>query len=122
MFKILDNLATDGLDWDDGEPLTDDYERVDVRMLQEMDADNHLSIYQYLILDIEKLLLRGKKVCIQCSGGVSRSNAIAVGVLIDHFKMDYYDALALVEDKVPICQIEDNHIRALKKMFKVGLP
>lgn len=122
MFKILNNLATDGKDWQDGLPLSDEWEVVDVRMLQEMDEDNPLQMYVSLILGVSEYLLHGKNVCIQCSGGVSRSNAIAVGVLIDHFNMDFYDALALVEDKVPICQIEDNHIRALKLLYGVTLP
>jgi len=122
MFKILDNLATDGKDWQDGIKVPEDFIIIDVTCLQEMDEDNPPQMYINLILNAHKQLLNNKKVCLQCSGGVSRSNAIAVGVLMDHFKMDYYDALALVEDKVPICQIEDNHIRALKSLYNVTLP
>src|SRR5438445_12559897 len=80
MFKILNNLATDGKDWSDGEPLPSDWETVDVRMLQEMDEDtNPPELYKSLINGVSEYLLHDRKVCIQCSGGVSRSNAIAVG-------------------------------------------
>ena len=36
----------------------------------------------------------GEKVVICCRAGVSRSNAIALGVLVHHFKIDVNQALA----------------------------
>jgi hypothetical protein len=43
-------------------------------------------------------------------------------VLVQHFKMGFYDAWELVKKKVPICNIDLSYIAALKKMFKVKLP
>jgi hypothetical protein len=36
--------------------------------------------------------------------------------------MDFYDALELIKEKVPISNIDPSHIVALKKMFNVTLP
>ena len=46
---------------------------------------------------------------------ISRSNAIALGVLIKHFHMDFFDAWKLIEQKVPICNIDLLHIIVLKR-------
>ena len=123
MFKIKDNLATHGVDWFTGHPF-EGWEIIDARVLREADEPNPNppELYLKLIHDSEKHLKEGKNVVIYCSGGASRSNSIALGVLIDYFKMNFYDALSLIEDKVPVCQIEDIHINMLKKMFNVGPP
>lgn len=34
---------------------------------------------------------------------------------MNHFHMDFYDALDLIEEKVPICNIDPLHITVLKK-------
>lgn len=54
--------------------------------------------------------------------GQSRSPVIALGVLMKHNNMDFYDAYNLVREKVPVAQIEPGHIERLKKLFNVGLP
>ncbi len=59
-----------------------------------------------------------EKVVICCRVGASRSNTIAVGVLVRYFKMDFHKALELVISKVPICNILQPHIMALQKLFK----
>lgn len=63
-----------------------------------------------------------KKVVICCGAAQSRSPAIAIGVLMKRYDMDFYDACNLVREKVPIAQIEPCHISKLKKLFNVGLP
>jgi predicted protein tyrosine phosphatase len=57
-----------------------------------------------------------------CVAGISRSNAIALGILVKYFNMDFYEASELVKEKVPQANISPEHIEKLKKMFKVTLP
>jgi predicted protein tyrosine phosphatase len=39
----------------------------------------------------------GEKVVVCCSHGMNRSNAIALGVLVQYFKMDLFKALELIK-------------------------
>src|SRR3712207_8067886 len=48
----------------------------------------------------------------------SRSNAIAIGVLIKYFKMSFEEAWKLVYSKVPIANIHEVHVRNLKKLLE----
>ncbi|HET7147141.1 MAG TPA: hypothetical protein VFI73_01465 [Candidatus Nitrosopolaris sp.] len=127
---ILDNVATHGI----GEPgivgryvdcqigFIDDFRIIDVRVLLngEDNNDNNLSEYILNIVRVTSYLEIGEKVVICSCAGVSRSNAIALGVLVRYFKMDFYMAMDLVTSKVPICNILHFHITALKKMLKVN--
>jgi hypothetical protein len=54
--------------------------------------------------------------------GVSRGNSIALGVLVEHYGINFYDAWDLVKEKVPVCQINQPHIEFLKRKFRVTLP
>jgi predicted protein tyrosine phosphatase len=128
VYKILDNLATFGIpqqylemSYNDAEiGYIDDFRIVDVRMLK--DESNPVKDYMLNIIRATSWLEAGEKVVVCCSVGISRSNAIALGVLVKYFKMDFYDAWELVKEKVPICNIEPIHIKRLKQLFKVTLP
>ena len=88
MYKILENLATDGL----GEPtelssyvdceigLIDDFRMIDVRVLPEFDTPSSPSEYKLNIARVTSYLELGVKVVVCCSHGMNRSNAIALGV------------------------------------------
>lgn len=135
LYKILDNLATHGI----GENIltgggknktgmrlapgriTGEWYIVDVRDMLDH-GGNHVSLYQKKIYTVSAFLAEGKNVVICCGGGQSRSNAIAFGVLVDMFSMNFYDAWELVKKKVPICKINPSHIDALKRIFNVVLP
>jgi len=116
MYKILENLATDGL----GEPtelssyidceigLIDDFRIIDVRVLPEVDAPS-LSEYNLNIVRVTSYLELDEKVVVCCSHGMNRSNAIALGVLVKYFKMDFFQGIGV--DKIkganmhyPICK------------------
>jgi protein-tyrosine phosphatase len=124
MYGILDNLATHGI----GEPglieryvnceigFIDDFRIIDVRTLK--DGDNVPSEYLLNIFRVTSYLELREKVVICCRVGASRSNAIAVGVLVRYFKMDFYKAMELVISKVPICNILQPHVTALQKLLK----
>jgi hypothetical protein len=128
MYKILDNLATHGL----GKPiilhsyvdckigLIDDFKIIDVRILN--DRNISPSEYRLNIMRVTSYLELGKKIVICSSHGMNRSNAIALGVLVQYFKMDFYKALELIDSKVPICNITTDNISTLVKMFNVKLP
>lgn len=133
MYKITEELATHGLGeinypMDKMELLLQKHEQeleggfhiCDVRYL--LDEPQPLQEYIYAIADACVLLNIHKKIVICCGAGQSRSNAIAIGVLMEKFKMDFYDAYNLVREKVPICMIEPCHLNALKRIYKVGLP
>jgi len=124
MFNILTNLATHGI----GKPgiieryvnceigFIDDFRIIDVRTL--IDGENVPSDNLLNIVRVTSYLELGEKVVICCRVGASRSNAIAVGVLVRYFKMDFCKAMELVISKVPICNILQPHSMALQKLFK----
>ncbi len=130
MYKILENLATDGL----GEPtelssyadceigLIDDFIIIDVRVLPEFDTPSSPSEYTLNIVRVTSYLELDEKVVVCCSRGMNRSNAIALGVLIQYFKMDFFKALELIKSRVPICTIISANIVALTKLFNVEFP
>ena len=123
MYEILDNLATHGI----GEPgiieryvnceigFIKDFRIIDVRTLVD---NNSLSQYILNIVRVTSYLELREKVVICCRVGVSRSNAIALRVLVYHFKMDFHKAMELVSSKVPICNILHPHVLALQKLLK----
>ena len=124
MYKILDNLATHSIGesvyplekyvdaqigWIDG------FRIIDVRMLNDYEGNSNWD-YKLNIARVTSYLECNVPVVICCDTGQSRSNAIALGVLVQRFKMGFYDAWELVKKKVPICNIDPSHIAALKKM------
>jgi hypothetical protein len=56
-----------------------------------------------------------------CSWNIKKY-AIALGVLVKYFNMDFYKVLELIREKVPRANISPNHISKLKKLFNVTLP
>ncbi|MGB7956638.1 MAG: hypothetical protein WCF23_21915 [Candidatus Nitrosopolaris sp.] len=96
MYNILTNLATHGI----GKPgiieryvnceigFIDDFRIIDVRTL--IDGENIPSEYLLNIVRVTSYLELREKVVICCRVGASRSNAIAVGVLVRYFKMDFH--------------------------------
>ena len=93
---------------------------VDARSLSNYEL-NDLQDYLALIDTSSRLLDQDHIILTCCGAGISRSNAIALGVLIKHFKMEFYAVLELIQRKVPIRNIDPLHIMALKKIFNVTL-
>ena len=125
MYKILDNLATHGI----GEPgilkgyseckqgLIDKFRIVDVRTL--IDGPNSLFDYELNIIRVISYLELDEKVVICCRLGISRSNAIALGVLVHYFKINFSQAMELISSRVPICNILTPHTLALQKLLNI---
>jgi protein-tyrosine phosphatase len=133
LFKIIENkLATQGInefsyhelkdvDYDTGGVTNITWPVADVRDLYDDDC-NSLEDYEKKIDLAWELMQKHGRVVICCVAGISRSNAIAVGVLVKYGGMDFYDAWNLVEDRVPIANINPSHISKLKRLFNVTLP
>ena len=143
MYKILDNLATHGIAYShdnnnyyliskdsvsEGEILTfseatdeegNKWLIIDARILSDYKV-NDMQDYLALIDTCSLALNQNHRVIVCCGARISRS--IALGVLVKHFKMDFYDAWELIKEKVPISNIDPLHIVALKKIFNVTLP
>lgn len=123
MYRINDQLATHGLEEQWGSDITDDmiakpdgngvidgFKVMDIRGRM-LDARNPLGVYRKLTDEALGILRNNGKVVICCSAGVSRSNSIAIAVLVKHFQMNFDEALSLVSEKVLIanplpCQIQ----------------
>jgi len=95
----------------------DNFRIVDVRTLE--DGENPLFEYELNIIRVVSYLELGEKAVICCRAGVSRSNAIALGVLAYYFKIDFNEALELIISKVPICNILSPHISDLCRLLNV---
>jgi len=95
---------------------------LDARKLAD-DGTNKLIDYARLIMIGYFYISHNNHVIVCCHAGISRSNAIAIGILTecgaspDMKPMDFYDAWALVRNKVPISNPEPCHISALSKLF-----
>jgi len=142
VYKILDNLATHGIAYNhdnnyyiiskdsvsEEEILTfsettdeegNKWLIIDARILSDYKV-NDIQGYLALIDTCSLALNQNHRVIVCCGARISRS--IALGVLVKHFKMDFYDAWELIKEKVPISNIDPLHIVALKKIFNVTLP
>jgi protein-tyrosine phosphatase len=60
---------------------------------------------------------RGQKLILYCEGGISRSNAIAVGILISSCGFEYTDAIDYVKGKVPRMQLEQTLLAEILALF-----
>jgi predicted protein tyrosine phosphatase len=144
VYKILDNLATHGIAYNhdnnyyiiskdsvsEEEILTfsettdeegNKWLIIDARILSDYKV-NDIQGYLALIDTCSLALNQNHSILVCCGAGISRSNAVALGVLVKHFKMDFYDAWELIKEKVPISNIDPLHIVALKRIFNVTLP
>ena len=127
LFVIKDDLATHGLEvqWGTGVPedkiqqpdangKIDGFVVLDVRERM-LDAPNRLTTYIKLINEANGSLQHGKLV-ICCSASVSRSNSIALGVLVVKYNMSFEDAVALVKEKVPIANPLPCHLKQIQRL------
>lgn len=92
------------------------YKIVDVRGLLD-ESGNSDEAYLKLIDKTINYLDKYDKVVVCCVAGISRSNAIAVGVLIKYFNIEFNDAINIVKDQISNCLIENAHINSLKRIL-----
>ncbi len=89
----------------------DDFIIIDVRVLRN-GHPNPDKEYLLNIIRVTSWLQCNQKVVICSSVAKSRSTAVAVGVLVKYFKMDFYTAMEFIKEKVPV-----THITSLKRIF-----
>jgi protein-tyrosine phosphatase len=99
--------------------LPNSWKVANVRSLQD-NGSNSLEDYQNHIDIAYNTIREHGKVAICCSYGISRSNAIALGVLVKYFDMKFNDAETLIKQKVEKADINPEHIKKLKKLFDKG--
>jgi hypothetical protein len=133
LYKILENkLATNGIgqftydylsegNHQTNESTVDSWPVLDARDDLCDNDSNSLEVYEKKIDLAWDLIQKYGRVVICRAAGISRSNAIALGVLVKYFHMDFHDAWELIENRVPICNIHPGHISQLKKLFNTTL-
>jgi len=100
-FKINEQLGTMA----EGETPPEGWMVLSVRDLRD-GLENPLKICKKIDYACAFLSL-GAKIMIKCYAGISRSNSIAMGILVEYFNMEWLEALSLVLTNVPRAQI--NH-------------
>jgi protein-tyrosine phosphatase len=121
-----DKLATSGIEYNydyllkgnyqSNEKTEDSWKVVDVRRLRDSDSNSLEDYQKYIDLSYETIKEHGR-VVICCSYGISRSNAIALGVLVKHYDMTFLDAQRLIKQKVEKSDIVQAHIDKLQKLL-----
>ena len=82
--------------------------------------NNTLQDYERKIDLAWDMMQKYGRAVICCVAGTSRSNAIAIGVLVKYFKMSFDEAWKLVHLKVPIADIHQDHVTSLKELLGVA--
>src|SRR6476659_4794418 len=123
---LEDKLATDGIEYNyryllegsyqPDQNTADSWKVVDIRRLCDDDSNTLEDCQKYIDLSIEAIKEHGK-VAICCSYGISRSNAIALGVLVKYYDMGFSEALKIIKLKVKVSDIKEIHISKLKELL-----
>ena len=110
-------LATYGLGiWQYNKDKIGEFKILDVRKLRDDDS-NSLEDYKRLIDEGCQMLDKHRKVVIGCLAGISRSNAIAMGILMQKYGLSFEEAFDVVSDRIKNCLIEPSHLEALKALY-----
>lgn len=90
---------------------------VDCRNVLKDEPGNSLDTYLNLIFQGSDFIKMYGKVVVGCHAGISRSPAIAAGILCHSFGYPLQDAIDLVKEKNSITLIEPTHLKALEKLY-----
>lgn len=125
MHIINERLATHGLESQlnsqksssqpDKNGMIDGYKVIDIRGWLN-DAPTPSKAYRWFVQRAGTELQRYGKIVICSSAGVSRSNAIAVGVLMKFFGMSFEEAISLIKEKVPIADPMPCHLEQIARL------
>ncbi len=97
---------------------------IDARIISEQGEKHHNRyplLHNYLLANACQTLQNGNCCLIICDRGESRSNSIALAVLVEYYGIRFHDAWSLIKEKVPICQINPSHIEFLKRKYRIRL-
>jgi len=89
---------------------------IDVRDLK--DGHENLGKIKHKLITICGLLAMGHRVVIRCMAGMSRSNALACGVMCLLGGMHWDEGEKLVKSKVPRCTINLDFADSVKNVIK----
>lgn len=135
MYQIIEGkLATEGIqqfsyqfysegNYQSNQFTSNSWAVVDVRDLYDGNSlgnNNTLQDYERKIDLAWEMMQKYGRVVICCVAGISRSNAIAIGVLVKYFKIPFDEAWKLVHLKVPISDIHEVHVTSLKELLGVA--
>lgn len=111
VYWILWNLGTSGED--DHEDLST-YKIFDVRDLVDGFIDPYL-IAGRLLMIIDEIKKNQSKIVVKCQAGISRSNALVMGILCINNNMEWDDAHRIVKILVPRAAPNEGIINATKQ-------
>lgn len=77
------------------------------------DSQNPIHI-KSLAEEAPELLGKHDRIVVCCSAGVSRSNSIAIAILMKQAKMTFEEAYKLVQEKVPIADPLSCHLDMIR--------
>lgn len=90
---------------------------VDVRDMYDEPGRNKIEDYKQKIKYAVSSLERHKKIVIACTAGISRSNAIALAVLIEKFNHSFEGAVNYLHG-LKINMIEPCHLKVLSRIYR----
>jgi hypothetical protein len=94
----------------DASGMINDYKVFDIRT-RLMDAPTDLHIYRRLVIESNEILKVYGRIVVCCSAGVSRSNSIAIALLMRRSRMSFRDAFNLIKIKVSIANLLPCHLQ-----------
>lgn len=92
---------------------------VDVRDLVDK-AGNNVDSVRDKIDDGARALSSGLKTIVCCDYGISRSNAIAAGILAVHAKVTLYEALRIVQERTGETEIKLEPLKIVQRAINAG--
>jgi len=120
MFWINKNLATSSMsEFEFRKKRNKDLEKVVVVNVQDLiDGEgNDPTVFKSKMDRVDSYIKSGKKVCICCAGGQSRSNAVALAYLIKS-GLSFEEAYKLIKKKVPISMIDPALMDLVWRVYK----
>lgn len=96
-------------------------ELVDVRDLVDKVGNRPEAVKEKIIAGVQHLQ-EGKKTIVCCDYGISRSNAIAAGIISVHQRISFLDAVRMVQDKTGETEIKLGPLEAVRRAIEDNVP
>lgn len=114
---ITENLGTSRIE--DVDVNDKEYTVVDVRDLVDREGNTNQAILEK-INAVVNLLKQNHKVVICCDYGISRSNAIAIGVIVKRFNYDFDKAVKFVMEKTKEPAIRIDILNSVRRVLEIN--
>jgi predicted protein tyrosine phosphatase len=113
--EVIEGFLDDSVLQPNGNGMINGFKAFDIREKMK-DAPNPVHVYKNLAEEAVDLLNKHGKLVVCCSAGRSRSNSIAIAVLMRYAEMSFDDAYRLVKQKVPIADPLPWHLERIKEL------